>query len=159
MRKVFAYICLIAVSLASLQAQNKNQVSINTSIEVDLTGQCCSESVGNMQISGTGGQSDTAVGAQRSENGRSFIALYSAAAVKNRETGEVEEVSKIVPTLRPGAAVSLSRNDVDHVVTEYGCVSLRGTTIRERAELLISIAHPKFREYLTQEAAKLLYWL
>ncbi len=140
-------------------AQNKNQVSINTSIEVDLTGQCCSESVGNMQISGTGGQSDTAVGAQRSENGRSFIALYSAAAVKNRETGEVEEVSKIVPTLRPGAAVSLSRNDVDHVVTEYGCVSLRGTTIRERAELLISIAHPKFREYLTQEAAKLLYWL
>jgi len=133
---------------------NDNQVSINSTIEVDLTGQCCSESVGTMQISGTGGQADTAIGAQNSKNGRSFISLYSTAMVKNHETGEYEEVSKIVPTLKPGAAVSLSRNDVDYVVTEYGMVRLRGTNIRERAKLLISIAHPKFRDELTKEAIK-----
>ena len=72
--------------------------------------------------------------------------------VKNPTTGEREEVSKIVTMLKPGAAVSLSRNDVDFVVTEYGMVSLRGTNIRERVKLLISIAHPKFREQLTKEA-------
>lgn len=131
---------------------NDNQVSINSTIEVDLTGQCASESIGTRQFSGTGGQSDTAVGAQNSKNGRSFIALYSTAMVKNPVTGIKEEVSKIVSTLKPGAAVSLSRNDVDYVVTEYGIVQLRGTNIRERAKLLISIAHPMFREQLTKEA-------
>ncbi|MDR1623198.1 MAG: hypothetical protein LBS00_12600 [Synergistaceae bacterium] len=140
-------------------AGNDSQVSINTSVEVDLTGQCCSESVGPLQISGTGGQSDTAIGAQRSKNGRSIIALYSTAMVKKPESGEKEEVSKIVPMLRQGAAVSLSRNDVDWVATEYGAVSLRGTTLRERAELLISIAHPKFREELRAAAKDLQYWL
>ncbi|MDR2654837.1 MAG: 4-hydroxybutyrate--acetyl-CoA CoA transferase [Oscillospiraceae bacterium] len=140
-------------------AQNDNQVSINTSVEVDLTGQCCSESVGPAQISGTGGQSDTAVGAQNSKNGRSFIALYSTAMVRNPETGIKEEVSKIVPMLRQGAAVSLSRNDVDWVVTEYGAVNLRGTSVRDRAELLISIAHPKFREELRAAARELLFWV
>ena len=133
---------------------NDNQVSINSTIEIDLTGQCCSESIGTMQVSGTGGQSDTAVGAQNAKNGRSFISLYSTASIKNRETGEIEEVSKIVPTLKPGAAVSLSRNDVDYVVTEYGMVNLRGKNIRERAKLLISIAHPKFRESLKEQAIK-----
>jgi acyl-CoA hydrolase len=133
---------------------NDNQVSINATIEVDLTGQCASESVGTKQISGTGGQADTAIGAQNSKNGRSFIALYSTAMIKNHQTGEVEEVSKIVPTLTPGAAVSLSRSDVDYVVTEYGIVRLRGTNVRERAKLLISIAHPKFRDELTKEAIK-----
>lgn len=133
---------------------NDNQVSINSTIEVDLTGQCCSESIGTIQVSGTGGQSDTAVGAQNSKNGRSFISLYSTTTLKNRETGEYEEVSKIVPTLKPGAAVSLSRNDVDYVVTEYGMVRLRGRNVRERAELLISIAHPKFREELRTQAIK-----
>lgn len=131
---------------------NDNQVSINSTLEIDLTGQCASESLGTKQFSGTGGQSDTAVGAQNSKNGRSFMALYSTAMVKNPVTGEREETSKIVTTLKPGAAVSLSRNDVDYVVTEYGIVSLRGTNIRERAKLLISIAHPKFREQLTKEA-------
>jgi acyl-CoA hydrolase len=140
-------------------ARNDNQVSINTSVEVDLTGQCCSESVGAAQISGTGGQSDTAVGAQNSKNGRSIIALYSTAAVKSPQTGETSEVSKIVPTLRPGAAVSLSRNDVDWVVTEVGAVNLRGTSIRERAELLISIANPRFREELREAARQLCYWV
>ena len=138
----------------AVMAKNDNQVSINSTIEIDLTGQCCSESIGTMQISGTGGQSDTAVGAQNSKNGRSFISLYSTTYIKNKETGELEEVSKIVPVLKPGAAVSLSRNDVDYVVTEYGIVRLRGRNIKERAELLISIAHPKFRESLRQDAVK-----
>ena len=136
-------------------AQNDNQVSINTSLEVDVTGQCCSESIGSMQFSGTGGQSDTAIGAQMSKNGRSFIALYSTAMVRNPATGEKEEVSKIVCQLKPGATVSLSRNDIDYLVTEYGCVNLKGTTIRERVEKIISIAHPKFRESLMEEAIKL----
>jgi acyl-CoA hydrolase len=138
-------------------SRNDNQVSINTTVEVDLTGQCCSESIGTLQISGTGGQSDTAVGAQISKNGRSFIALYSTVEKKDRTTGEVEVLSKIVPTLRPGAGVSLSRNDVDWVVTEHGAVSLRGTTVRERAQLLISIAHPAFREGLTAQARQFGY--
>jgi acyl-CoA hydrolase len=136
---------------------NDNQVSINTTIEVDLTGQVASESIGHKQFSGTGGQSDTAVGAQNSKGGMSFITLYSTANVKNPETGEREEISKIVPFLKPGAAVTLSRADVDYVVTEYGCVSLRGTSISERVELLISIAHPKFRDELRREAIRLQY--
>ena len=135
--------------------QNDNQVSINSTLEVDVTGQCCSESIGSMQFSGSGGQSDTAIGAQKSKNGRSFIALYSTAMVKNKETGEREEVSKIVCQLKPGATVSLSRNDLDYLVTEYGCVRLKGTTIRDRVEKIISIAHPKFREQLMQEAIAL----
>lgn len=136
-------------------AQNDNMVSINTSIEVDLTGQCCSESIGPVQFSGTGGQADTAIGAQKSKNGKSFIALYSTAMVKNKETGEREEMSKIVPMLKEGAYVTLSRNDVDYVVTEYGVVNLRGTNIKERVERLISIAHPKFRDELLSEAHRI----
>lgn len=134
---------------------NDNQVSINTTIEIDLTGQCASESIGAIQFSGTGGQADTAIGAQRSKNGRSFIALYSTTMAKNKETGEREEISKIVPFLKPGAAVSLSRNDVDIVVTEYGVAELRGTTINERVEKLISIAHPKFKEELLNKAREM----
>ncbi len=134
--------------------RNDNQVSINSTIEIDLTGQCCSEAIGTAQFSGTGGQVDTATGAQRSKGGRSYIALYSTAMVRNKVTGEREEVSKIVPTLKPGAPVTLSRNDVDYVVTEYGMVHLSGTTIAERVDRLISIAHPKFREELRAEAVK-----
>ncbi len=137
--------------------QNDNQVSINTTIEIDLTGQCASESIGTQQFSGTGGQTDTATGAQRAKNGRSFITLYSTANPKNPKTGKREEISKIVPTLRPGAAVTLSRNDVDYVVTEYGVAALRGTTIKERVERLIAIAHPKFRDELREEAKKIGY--
>jgi len=135
--------------------KNDNQVSINTTIEVDITGQCCSESIGSKQFSGTGGQSDTACGAQKSKNGRSIIALYSTAMVKNPKTGEREETSKIVCQLKPGAAVSLSRNDIDWLVTEYGAVNLRGTSLKERAELIISVAHPKFRDALKAEAISL----
>lgn len=133
-------------------ARNDNQVSINTTLEVDLTGQCASESIGSRQYSGTGGQADTAIGAQMSKNGKSIIALYSTAMVKDPLTGERREVSKIVPQLTPGAAVSLSRNDVDRVVTEYGVAELRGTNLRERVARLIAIAHPKFREELWEQA-------
>lgn len=133
-------------------AQNDNQVSINTAIEIDLTGQCASESIGTIQYSGTGGQTDTARGAQDAKNGKSFIALYSTVSVKNKDTGEREEKSKIVPILTPGAIVSLSRNDVDYVVTEYGVAELRGTSIVERVERLINIAHPKFRDELWEQA-------
>jgi len=133
-------------------ARNDNQVSINTTVEIDLTGQCCSESVGTRLISGSGGQTDTAIGAQHSKNGRSIIALYSTLSKANPVTGETEISSKIVPTLRPGAAVTLSRNDVDWVVTEHGAVQLRGTSLRERAHLLASVAHPAFREDLLAAA-------
>ncbi len=138
--------------------KNHKMISINTSIEIDLTGQCCSESIGTRQISGTGGQADTAIGAQNAPEGKSFIALYSTAKVKNPETGEFVEKSKIVPMLTPGAIVTLSRNDVDYVVTEYGAVRLKGTSVRERVKRLISIAHPKFREELTAEAERLMLW-
>ena len=136
-------------------AQNDNQVSINSTIEVDITGQCCSESIGSTQFSGTGGQADTAIGAVKSRGGRSIIALYSTALVKDKVTGERKESSKIVCQLKPGAAVSLSRNDVDWLVTEYGAVCLRGTCLEERARLIISIAHPDFRQQLTEEARAL----
>ena len=133
-------------------AQNDNQISINTSLEVDLTGQCASESIGSRQFSGTGGQADTAIGAQMSKGGRSIIALYSTASIKDKATGERHEVSKIVPQLQTGAAVSLSRNDVDLVITEYGVADLRGANIKERVESLIGIAHPKFRDELWDRA-------
>ena len=133
-------------------ARNDDQVSINTSLEVDITGQCCSESLGSRQFSGTGGQTDTAVGAQMSRGGRSIIALYSTAMVKDPQTGERREMSKIVARLKEGAAVSLSRNDVNFVVTEYGMVDLKGASISERAKKLISIAHPAFREELERQA-------
>jgi acyl-CoA hydrolase len=136
-------------------AKNDNMVSINTTIEIDLTGQCCSESIGPIQFSGTGGQADTAIGAQEAKNGRSFIALYSTAMVRNKETGEKEEISKIAPMLKEGAIVSFSRNDVDYVVTEYGVASLRGTNVRERVERLIEISHPKFKEELRSQAHKI----
>ncbi|MEG0296065.1 MAG: acetyl-CoA hydrolase/transferase C-terminal domain-containing protein [Clostridium sp.] len=134
---------------------NDNQVSINTSVEVDLTGQCASESIGPFQISGTGGQTDTAVGAQRSKNGRSFIALYSSVVIRDKITGESKEISKIVPQLNLGATVSLSRNDVDNVVTEYGIAELKGLSICERVKRLIDIANPKFRDDLYEEAIKM----
>ncbi len=134
--------------------QNHKMVSINTTIEVDLTGQCCSESIGVQQFSGTGGQADTAIGAQICPEGKSIIALYSTAMVRD-DSGAKTPASKIVPTLKPGAVVSLSRNDVDYVVTEYGVAWLRGQSVKERVKRLIAIAHPDFREALAQEAEAL----
>lgn len=138
--------------------QNYKMVSINTTLQIDLTGQCCSESIGHRQFSGTGGQADTAIGAQNSEGGKSIIALYSTARVRVPDSDERQEISKVVTRLDLGAAVSLSRNDVDYVVTEYGVAALRGTSIRERVERLIAIAHPKFREQLKEEAKELMIW-
>ena len=132
-------------------SQNDNMISINTAIEVDLTGQVCSESIGHTQFSGTGGQFTTAVGAQMSKNGRSIIALYSSFTTKN-EQGERVEMSKIVPFLKLESIVTLTRTSVDMVATEYGIVSLEGTNIKERVERLISIAHPDFRDQLRAEA-------
>lgn len=135
-------------------AQNYKMTSINTTLEIDLTGQCCSESLGHVQFSGTGGQSDTARGAQESEGGKSIIALYSTTF--NKKTDQT--ISKIVPFLAPGAGVSLQRNDVDYVVTEYGVAPLKGRTLTERVRNLIAVAHPDFREYLRSEADKYMLW-
>ncbi len=137
-------------------ARNKRQVSINTTLEVDLTGQVCSESIGPMQFSGTGGQADTAIGAQMSEDGKSFIALYSTAEARQPD-GSRKTISKITPMLTPGAAVSLHRANVDYIVTEYGAVRLRGAPVNERARRLISVAHPDFRDNLMEQAKKLGY--
>jgi acyl-CoA hydrolase len=128
-------------------SQNDNMVSINTALQVDLTGQVCSESIGLSQYSGTGGQSDTAIGAIHSKNGRSIIALYSTA--KNGT------ISTIQPYLTPGSAVTLHRNNIDYIVTEFGIASMKGRTIRERVNNLVSIAHPDFRQELKENALKL----
>jgi acyl-CoA hydrolase len=127
--------------------QNHKMVSINTTLQVDLFGQCCSESIGFRQYSGSGGAADTAAGAQKSKGGKSIMALYS--------TVKEDSLSSIVPVLSPGAAVTLSRNDVDYVVTEYGIASLRGTNLAERVKRLSAVAHPKFRDMLLEEAKKM----
>ena len=129
-------------------AQNDDLVSVNTAIQVDLTGQVCSESIGSRQYSGTGGASDFAYGAFHAKGGRSIIALTS--------TAENGTVSKIQPQLTPGAVVSISRNIVDMVVTEYGIAKLRDRTVRQRMENLIAVAHPDFRSELRRQAEKLL---
>ncbi|THB69165.1 MAG: acetyl-CoA hydrolase/transferase family protein [Gammaproteobacteria bacterium] len=134
-------------------AQNHKQVSINTCLEIDLTGQVSSESIGPTQFSGTGGQADTAIGAQKSDGGKSFIALYSTASIKQPD-GTRKTVSKIAPHLALGAAVTLHRSNIDHVVTEYGVAKMKGVSIHERAKRLISIAHPDFRDWLEEEAKK-----
>ena len=127
-------------------AKNDNMVSVNTAIEIDLSGQICSESVGTRLISGTGGSIDYAMGAFYSKGGRGIVAFSS--------TAKGGETSRIQPVLTPGAAVSIHRNYADYIVTEYGAAQLRGATLKERAERLIAIAHPKFREELTAEAKK-----
>lgn len=127
--------------------QNNKMVSINASLEVDLFGQCASESIGPVHYSATGGQSDFARGCLRSPGGKGFIALKS--------TAKKGTISKIVPLLKQGSLVSCSRNDVDHIVTEYGVAKLRGKTIRERVLEIISVAHPDFRQELRQEARKM----
>ena len=123
-------------------AQNDNLVSINSAVQVDFYGQAASESIGYTQISGVGGQVDFVRGAAASKGGRSIIAMPST--VKGK-------ISKIVPLLDEGAAVTTSRNDIDYVVTEYGIAPLKGLTLRQRARNLINIAHPDFRDGLIEE--------
>ena len=117
-----------------------NIVSINSCVQVDLMGQAASECVGLTQISGVGGQVDFIRGAAMAKGGRSILAFPSTAAKGT--------ISKIVPLLDEGAAVTTSRNDIDYVVTEYGIAKLKGKTLKARAKALIQIAHPNFRDDL-----------
>lgn len=133
--------------------KNNKFVSINATLEMDLTGQAASESVGPVQFSGSGGQAETVQGSQMSLGGKSILAMHSTFTDKE---GKLH--SKIVPMLTPGAAVTTSRNDVDYVVTEYGIACLRGLTISERVQALSTIAHPDFRQWLLDEAEKNHIW-
>ncbi|WPC42411.1 acetyl-CoA hydrolase/transferase family protein [Clostridium sp. JS66] len=123
--------------------KNYKMVSINSCVQVDLMGQVCSESIGMKQISGVGGQIDFIRGASMAKDGKSIIAIPSTAAKG--------KVSRIVPLLDEGAAVTTSRNDVDYIITEYGVARLKGKTLKQRAKELINIAHPDFREGLIKE--------
>ncbi|HSB88962.1 MAG TPA: acetyl-CoA hydrolase/transferase C-terminal domain-containing protein [Anaerolineales bacterium] len=133
-------------------AQNDRMVSINSAIEVDLTGQVCADSIGARLYSGVGGQMDFVYGASRSKGGKPIIALPSTAALRDGT-----RLSRIVPTLKPGAGVTTTRNHVHYVCTEFGVASLYGRTIRERSRALIEIAHPDFREELEKKATELKY--
>jgi 4-hydroxybutyrate CoA-transferase len=133
-------------------AQNRKMVSINSAIEVDLTGQVNADSIGPKFYSGVGGQLDFVYGASRSEGGKPIIALPSTATLKDGT-----RLSRIVPMLKPGAGVVTTRNHVHYIVTEFGIANLYGKTIRQRAQALIKIAHPDFREDLEREAIKLRY--
>ena len=126
--------------------KNYKMVSINSCVQVDLTGQVASESIGLLQISGVGGQVDFVRGASMAIDGKSIIAIPSTAAGG--------KISKIVPFLDQGTAVTTSRNDVDYIITEYGIAHLKWKTLRQRAKLLIDIAHPDFQPMLIEEYEK-----
>lgn len=126
-------------------AQNPKVMSINSALQIDLTGQICADSIGTYIFSSVGGQHDFVYGSSRSEGGKSFIAMLSTTN---------KGVTKIVPTLTPGAGVVTTRFQTNYVVTEYGCVDLRGKDLGERARLLISVAAPQFREELEKAAAE-----
>ena len=123
--------------------QNDNLVSINSCVQVDIMGQVVSTSAGLRQISGVGGQVDFVRGANLSKGGRAIMAMPST-------TGK-GKISKIVPFLDQGSAVTTTRNEVNYVITEYGIAKLKGKSLRQRAEALIRIAHPDFRDELTAE--------
>lgn len=131
--------------------KNSKMVSLNTCIMIDFTGQVASESIGIEQYSGTGGQTDTAEGAVEGFDGlgKSIIAC--------RSTAKRGQISTIVPVLPEGTGVTLHRSHTDYVVTEWGHARLTGLTVRERTKVLISIAHPKFRDELTAKAKQMGY--
>ncbi|MBI4296867.1 MAG: hypothetical protein HY667_07100 [Chloroflexi bacterium] len=133
-------------------AANDNMVAINQALMVDLSGQIDAESIGYRIMSGAGGQTAFAYGALLSKGGRGVTVLPSTARGKDGKL-----ISRIVPSFEPGTAVTVTRNCVDHVVTEYGIARLRGKSLRKRAEELIAVAHPDFREELMTQA-KRLYW-
>ncbi|HQV57841.1 MAG TPA: acetyl-CoA hydrolase/transferase C-terminal domain-containing protein [Ilumatobacteraceae bacterium] len=132
-----------------LIARERNFVSVNATLAVDFLGQCASETIGSRYFSSSGGQVDFARGAMYSDGGQGFMVLHSTAAG--------DTVSRIVPQLAPGTAVTTSKNTVDKVVTEYGVAELRARTISERTNALIAIAHPDFRDELTADARRLGY--
>ena len=123
---------------------NDNLVAINATLQIDLLGQCGSESPGHAPYSGTGGQSDFVRAANRSRGGKAFIVLPS--------TAKSDAISRIEPALSPGTHVSTSKNDINYVVTEYGVAQLRGKSAKQRARERIAIAHPSFRAELTEQA-------
>ncbi|WP_291637849.1 acetyl-CoA hydrolase/transferase C-terminal domain-containing protein [Clostridium sp.] len=123
--------------------KNFKMVSINSCVQVDLMGQVASESIGLKQISGVGGQVDFVRGSNMSKDGKSIMAMAS--------TASKGKISKIVPLLAEGSAVTTGRNDVNYVITEYGIAQLKGKNLKDRAKALINIAHPNFREELIQE--------
>jgi len=125
-------------------AQNSKQISINSALEIDLTGQVCADSMGTIFYSGVGGQLDFVYGALRSPGGLPIIAMPA--------TAKDGAISRIVPTLKPGAGVVTSRNHVHTVVTEYGVARLFGKTIRQRVQELVNVAAPQFREELMRFA-------
>jgi 4-hydroxybutyrate CoA-transferase len=127
-----------------------NMVAINAAVQIDLSGQINSESLGLQQLSGTGGLVDFVRGAARSRGGRSIIALPSTALGG--------KVSRLVPMFEPGTTVSVLRTDAHWVVTEYGACNLRGMTLRQRALALIELAHPDFREALRAAAHQRHWW-
>jgi 4-hydroxybutyrate CoA-transferase len=133
-------------------AQNERQVAINSAIEVDITGQVCADSIGPKLYSGVGGQMDFIYGASRSKGGVPVIALPSTATMRDGSM-----ISRIVAMLNRGAGVVTSRNHVRYVVTEFGVAELYGKSIRQRAQALISIAHPDFREDLSRQAHEMKY--
>ena len=126
--------------------QNDNIVSINSCIQVDLMGQVVSETIGLKQFSGVGGQVDYVRGASMAKGGKSIIAIPS--------TASRGKVSRIVPFIDEGSAVTTTRNDVHYIVTEFGVAELKGKTLRQRAEALIQVAHPDFREELIESFNK-----
>lgn len=128
-------------------------ISINSCLTVDIYGQVCAESAGYRQISGTGGQLDFVIGAFRSNGGKSFLCLPSTKTLKN---GKI--VSTISPILPPGSIITTPRSCTGYVATEYGAVNLKGKSTWKRAEMLIDIAHPDFREQLITEAEKMGIW-
>ena len=130
-----------------LAGQNDKLIAINATMQIDFLGQCGSESQGIKPYSGTGGQADFVRAANRSRGGKAFIVLPS--------TAKDDTISRIAPTLTPGTHVTTSKNDIDYVVTEYGVAQLRGQSAQHRAKALISIAHPKFRDELTEAAKKM----
>ena len=134
-------------------AQLDNFISINNAIDMDLFGQVNAESAGLKHISGTGGQLDFVMGAYLSNGGKSFICMSSTVTGKD---GTVK--SRIVPTLTPGSIATDPRSCVQYIVTEYGMINLKGLSTWERAEAIISIAHPDFREQLIQDAQKMGIW-
>ena len=145
------------VTKNAVASEIDNFCAINCALNIDLTGQCQSETIGLEQISGTGGQNELTEAAQWSNGGRAYICMHSTSTIKDPETGEKKVVSNIVPFLEKYAMVSTLRMNTDRVVTEYGMVDLRGATIKERVKLLVSIAHPDFREELKQSALEMGY--
>ena len=131
----------------ALIRKNPRVCAVNAALEIDLTGQVCADSIGHRIYSGIGGQMDFIRGAALSEGGKAILALPS--------TAKGGQLSRIVPTLKPGAGVVTTRGHVHYVVTEYGVVNLHGLDLRKRAEALISIAHPDFRAELTREVNSL----